>query len=381
MAVDKLVDSTQLDTDLTSVANAIRTKGGTSAQLAFPSGFVSAIDAIPTGGGEPKDDYCNPMGTWYSELPDLSKLDRTGQVVYFVVDTSRAETTTYGSFGIRPVPGGTMERGHISSNGTFVVDETIQIASAEYWLQALNKNGERFWVYRFTSESNITTIQANYPTNVQSYSPLVEVYGNLPYATSFTVANSLETIIVIDLKINVFPSGTNKAFKVILDGTFKLVANAFYMNKVITELDMTKWNINANDTFSGFAFTTQRLRKIIFGTHNTSSVTTIANMLNGATSLNHIDISGLNLSGVTTTTSAFGSSNCDGVTDIDGWTPIYVSYALDRWRNLTHDSLMKVINSLPTVQTSQTLTLGSVNLGRLSSEEIAIATAKGWTVA
>ena len=49
MAVDKLVDSTQLDADLTSVANAIRTKGGTSAQLAFPAGFVSAVQAIPTG--------------------------------------------------------------------------------------------------------------------------------------------------------------------------------------------------------------------------------------------------------------------------------------------------------------------------------------------
>lgn len=51
MSVDKLVDSTQLDADLTSVANAIRTKGGTSASLAFPSDFVSAIAAIPTGGG------------------------------------------------------------------------------------------------------------------------------------------------------------------------------------------------------------------------------------------------------------------------------------------------------------------------------------------
>ena len=50
MAVDKLVDSTQLDADLTSVANAIRTKGGTSADLAFPSGFVSAVEAIPSGG-------------------------------------------------------------------------------------------------------------------------------------------------------------------------------------------------------------------------------------------------------------------------------------------------------------------------------------------
>lgn len=35
--------------NLTSVADAIRTKGGTSAQLIYPSGFVSAIQAIQTG--------------------------------------------------------------------------------------------------------------------------------------------------------------------------------------------------------------------------------------------------------------------------------------------------------------------------------------------
>ena len=57
MAVDKLVDSTQLDADLTSVANAIRTKGGTSASLAFPAGFVDAIDAIETGGGGAANGY------------------------------------------------------------------------------------------------------------------------------------------------------------------------------------------------------------------------------------------------------------------------------------------------------------------------------------
>lgn len=51
MAVDKLVDSTQLDSDLTSVANAIRAKSGGSGQLAFPSGFVSEIGNIPSGGG------------------------------------------------------------------------------------------------------------------------------------------------------------------------------------------------------------------------------------------------------------------------------------------------------------------------------------------
>ena len=39
------------DTELTSIADAIRTKGGTSAPLAYPAGFVGAIENIPTGGG------------------------------------------------------------------------------------------------------------------------------------------------------------------------------------------------------------------------------------------------------------------------------------------------------------------------------------------
>lgn len=54
MALDKLVDSTALDNGLTTVADAIRTKGGTTAQLAFPQGMADAIAAIPSGGTEPQ---------------------------------------------------------------------------------------------------------------------------------------------------------------------------------------------------------------------------------------------------------------------------------------------------------------------------------------
>lgn len=38
-------------TDLTTVANAIRTRGGTLADLEFPTGWANAIAAIPSGGG------------------------------------------------------------------------------------------------------------------------------------------------------------------------------------------------------------------------------------------------------------------------------------------------------------------------------------------
>lgn len=41
-----MADYLVTDTELTSVADAIRTKGGTSANLSFPTGFVSAINAI-----------------------------------------------------------------------------------------------------------------------------------------------------------------------------------------------------------------------------------------------------------------------------------------------------------------------------------------------
>lgn len=52
MAYDKLVDSAQLNNDLTSVANAIRTKGGTDGELTFPAGFVSAVSALPQMTGD-----------------------------------------------------------------------------------------------------------------------------------------------------------------------------------------------------------------------------------------------------------------------------------------------------------------------------------------
>lgn len=39
------------DTELTSIANAIRTKGGTSRQLTFPADFITAIENISGGGG------------------------------------------------------------------------------------------------------------------------------------------------------------------------------------------------------------------------------------------------------------------------------------------------------------------------------------------
>lgn len=74
------------ENSLISIADAIRTKGNTSAQLNFPDGFVGAIEAIPTGGGgivPEKDinfiDYDGTVVAAYTlaELQNLTELPDT----------------------------------------------------------------------------------------------------------------------------------------------------------------------------------------------------------------------------------------------------------------------------------------------------------------
>ena len=54
MAYDKVVDSSVLDAGLKAIANAIREKGGTSDNLAFPTAMAEAILDIQAGGSGAK---------------------------------------------------------------------------------------------------------------------------------------------------------------------------------------------------------------------------------------------------------------------------------------------------------------------------------------
>ena len=69
MAYDKVVDSAVLDAGLKQIADAIREKGGTSDNLAFPTAMADAIVAIESGGGSGNVDL--------SGFPNISKV-KTG---------------------------------------------------------------------------------------------------------------------------------------------------------------------------------------------------------------------------------------------------------------------------------------------------------------
>lgn len=89
--------------------------------------------------------------------------------------------------------------------------------------------------------------------------------------------------------------------------------------------------------------------------------------------------------------------NCMSLTEIGGFENLGEAYLTTQSANytlyklnlsvsslLTHDSLMNVINNLYDIATkgckAQSLILGSTNMAKLTAEEIAIATNKGWTV-
>lgn len=145
------------------------------------------------------------------------------------------------------------------------------------------------------------------------------------------------------------------------------------------------------------------LNDIDFSNFDTSNVTNIGYMFTNNYSLVDLDLSSFDLSKVN-----YGITNmfyaCSGLTNLKSFKNLgkgygnkgynYNSYSLslESCKKITYESLMDVItNGLYDLNLTydvanggllytQKLILGTTNLAKLTAEEIAIATAKGWTV-
>lgn len=148
MAVDKLVDSTQLDADLTSVANAIRTKGGTSSQLAFPNGFVYAVNAIPTSGG----------------ISAISLLDRT------ITEIDDATITTLGEYALAMCKNLTScNLPNVSSISAYAFYGSSNLVKAFFPLCTI------LWQYAFQSCTNL--VYAVFPSYITGTAQTGRIFG------------------------------------------------------------------------------------------------------------------------------------------------------------------------------------------------------------
>lgn len=80
----------------------------------------------------------------------------------------------------------------------------------------------------------------------------------------------------------------------------------------------------------------------------------------------------------------YSSSNLYGTNNLEnfgGMAGLAVSFDFSAMTKLTKQSLINIMNEAATVTGGQVLTFGSANLSKLSNEEKAIATNKGWTLA
>ena len=110
---------------------------------------------------------------------------------------------------------------------------------------------------------------------------------------------------------------------------------------------------------------------------DTSSVTDMSYMFYSCSKLTTIPL--IDTSSVTDMTNIFRS--CSSLADLGGLMGLKCDIDLSSCP-LTHDSIMNIVNKAGDVTASpKTLTLGSTNLAKLSDEEKAVATAKGWTLA
>lgn len=88
-------------------------------------------------------------------------------------------------------------------------------------------------------------------------------------------------------------------------------------------------------------------------------------------------------SSLTSSSSNYAFYGCTALEDVQLGQDWNMSLRLDVSNNLTVDSMVAMFNSLKdlTGETAKTLTLGSVNLAKLTDEQKAIATNKNWTLA
>ena len=109
---------------------------------------------------------------------------------------------------------------------------------------------------------------------------------------------------------------------------------------------------------------------------DTSKVTNIYGIFSGCSQLTTVPA--LDVSHSTNMNSMF--LNCSSLKSIL-MTGMKVSFDISSSTQFEESDLVTILNNLATVTSTQTLTMGATNLAKLTDEEKAIATNKGWTLA
>ena len=335
--------------DYKDICDAVREKTKTEA-LMLPPEVAAKIRSInPTPGPSPTPgEWVRPDG-W----PDLDTVDLTGfDGVYLTYDLSKTEG--YGWIGLYATTADrtswTVERGHLEA-GQFVAERTVQAVNDGYFREPLDDTYGTIQLWRVSASGHITELKfvsltatnaSNMNNNLQ---PCVERVGRLPYVVNFSSS------------IGAGPG--NRCC-----GTMWMQHDKLLDVFSVTTLQ-SAWQSCSN------------LQSLNLSGWDTGSLTTLQGAWNSCSNLQSLNLSGWDVSSVTTM--AYAWQSCYNL--VDYWpSVISINQDYSSATALSIASLLRIIDSLPVATEARTLKLGKNQL-KLTAEQIAVATQKGWTVA
>ena len=328
---------------LTDVANSIRTKTGTTAQINAQD-FSSKIESIETG--------ITPSGK--KTITSTAETDVTNFATAQVVDSNLVASNIKKNVSILGVTG-TLEEG-ITPSGTLdittngIVDVTnyekanVNVPSSggntlKNLLDATHNSKYLFNSYTGTSVNNL--IQYNDTENVTN---MEFMFKDCWYLTSVPLLNTSKVTSMNQMFFSCYALTSIPSFDT------SNVTNMQYM-------------------LSGVKMTTIPLL-------NTSKVTNMNNMFSSCNKL--ITVPALDVTNVTQMSNMF--KDCSSLKSIL-MTNIGANLNIGASTVFERSDLLVILNNLKTVTEARTLTMGATNLAKLTEEDKAIATNKGWTLA
>lgn len=167
---------------------------------------------------------------------------------------------------------------------------------------------------------------------------------------------------------------------------------AFNSMTNLKHLNCSNWDTSKCTSLSYFLRNCTSIEYVDVSNFNTSKVTNISETFRSANKLKMVDLRNWDVSNVTTASLTF--YQCNSLTSIIGGATIEEVLSnniscmnglkqglqLQQTAKLDRASLRALINGLAEVETTQTLLLGTSKT-KLTEEDIAIATAKNWTIA
>lgn len=203
---------------------------------------------------------------------------------------------------------------------------------------------------------------------------------------------------IMGVTANVQVTGKPKTLDITKNGTYTVTGDDQPISQVTVNARVAGVDINPGVPLGGYQLNNARtfpgeypLTSIAFWFKNntylreikefdTRFVTDISDWITSCNGLH--TIAKLDFSNVVTGEFASTWSGARSLKNLGGFTGLKINVDLSGSTDLTKESLLNVINEAADVTSNpKTLTFGATNLAKLTDEEKAIATSKGWTLA